>query len=156
MGEAFDGFRKIPSGGGDGGNDGWIRSIGRYYQVYAPDVPATKDSEAAKKLKEDFDKLKKNWDYIAEIKEYYFVYNDKYAGAKKPEEVLAELRKENSNIKFDLFLAEDLEDVFFQLDEANILGLGFNIDQRIAISNGLEYLKKVEIELDREHARYAL
>jgi hypothetical protein len=72
MGEAFDGFRKIPSGGGDGGNDGWIRSIGRYYQVYAPDVPATKDSEAAKKLKEDFDKLKKNWDHIAEIKEYYF------------------------------------------------------------------------------------
>jgi len=156
MEEAFDGFRKIPSGGGDGGNDGWIRSIGRYYQVYAPDVPATKDSEAAKKLKEDFVKLKKNWDHIAEIKEYYFVYNDKYAGAKKPEEVLSELRKENPNIKFDLFLAKDLEDVFFQLDEANMLGLGFNIDQRIAISNGLEYLKKVEIELDREHAKYAL
>jgi tetratricopeptide (TPR) repeat protein len=156
MEEAFDGFRKIPSGGGDGGNDGWIRSIGRYYQVYSPDVPATKDSEAAKKLKEDFDKLKKNWDYIAEIKEYYFVYNDKYAGAKKPEKVLSELRKENPNIKFDLFLAKDLEDVFFQLDESNILGLGFNIDQRIAISNGLEYLKKVEIELDREYAKYAL
>jgi len=156
MEEAFDGFRKIPSGGGDGGNDGWIRSIGRYYQVYAPDVPATKDSEAAKKLKEDFDKLKKNWDHIAEIKEYYFVYNDKYAGAKKPEEVLSELRKENPNIKFDLFLAKNLEDVFFQLDEANILGLGFNIDQRLAISNGLEYLKKVEKELDKDHARYAL
>jgi tetratricopeptide (TPR) repeat protein len=87
---------------------------------------------------------------------YRFVYNDKYAGAKKPEEVLSELRKENPNIKFDLFLAEDLEDVFFHLKEANILGLGFNIDQRIAISNGLEYLNKVEIELDREHAKYAL
>ena len=59
-------------------------------------------------------------------------------------------------IKFDLFLAKDLEDVLFQLDEANILGLGFNIDQRIAISNGLEYLKKVEVELDREYAKYAL
>ena len=68
--------------------------------------------KAAKKLKEDFDKLKKNWDHIAEIKEYYFVYNDKYAGAKKPEEVLSELRKENPNIIFDLFLAENLEDVF--------------------------------------------
>ncbi len=114
MGEAFDDFRKVPSGGGDGGNDGWIRRLGRYYQVYAPNVPATKDSEAAKKLKDDFDKLKKNWNQVEEIKEYYFVYNDKYAGANKPEEVLANLRNENPNIKFELFLAKNLEDIFFQ------------------------------------------
>jgi len=155
MGETFDDFRKIPSGGGDGGNDGWIRKLGRYYQVYSPNVPATKDSDAAVKLKKDFFKLKENWDHIAEIKEYYFVYNDKYAGAKEPEKVIAELRKDNPNIKFELFLAENLEDIFFQLDEAKILCIGFNIDQRVAISNGLEYLKKVEIELDREHAKYA-
>ncbi|MCD4670619.1 MAG: hypothetical protein K8S14_09245, partial [Actinomycetia bacterium] len=84
-----------------------------------------------------------------------FVYNDKYAGANKPEEVLADLRNENPNIKFELFLAKNLEDIFFQLDETEILNLGFNVDLRIAISNGLEYLKKVEIELDREHAKYA-
>jgi hypothetical protein len=155
MGEAFDDFRKVPSGGGDGGNDGWIRKLGRYYQVYAPNVPATKDSEAAKKLKDDFDKLKKNWNQVEEIKEYYFVYNDKYDGANKPEKVLADLRNENPNIKFELFLAKNLEDIFFQLDETKILNLGFNVDLRIAISNGLEYLKKVEIELDREHAKYA-
>jgi tetratricopeptide (TPR) repeat protein len=156
MGEVFDGFRKIPSGGGDGGNDGWIRCLGRYYQVYAPNVPATKDSEAASKLKKDFNKLKKNWDQVEGIKEYYFVYNDKYTGAKKPEKVISELRKDNPNIKFELFLAENLEDIFFKLDEVKILSLGFNVDQRVAISNGFEYLKKVEIELDREHARYAL
>ena len=155
MEETFDDFRKIPSGGGDGGNDGWIRRLGRYYQVYAPNVPATKDSEAAKKLKGDFYKLKKNWNQVEDVKEYYFVYNDKYAGANKPEEVLADLRNENQNIKFELFLAKNLEDMFFQLDETKILNLGFNIDLRIAISNGLEYLKKVEIELDREHAKYA-
>ena len=155
MEQAFDDFRKVPSGGGDGGNDGWIRRLGRYYQVYAPNVPATKDSEAAKKLKDDFDKLKKNWNQVEEIKEYYFVYNDKYAGANKPEEVLADLRNQNPNIKFELFLAKNLEDIFFQLDEMKILSLGFNVDLRMAISNGLEYLKKVEVELDREHAKYA-
>lgn len=155
MEEVFDEFRKVPSGGGDGGNDGWIRSIGRYYQVYSPDMPATKDSEAAKKLKEDFDKLKRNWEHIAEIKEYYFVYNDKYAGAKKPEDEISNLRTKNPTIKFYLLLAKDLEAVFFQLDESKILALGFNIDQRLAISNGFEYLQKVEKELDRSHAKYA-
>ncbi|WP_020590015.1 tetratricopeptide repeat protein [Desulfobacter curvatus] len=155
MDKAFDDFRKIPSGGGDGGNDGWIRKLGQYFQVYAPNVPATKDSEAAKKLKEDFEKLKRNWNQVQEIKEYYFVYNDKYAGANKPEEALAELREKNPNIQFELFLSKNLENIFFQLDEAKILCLGFSIDQRVAISNGFEFLKKVEIELDREHAKYA-
>ncbi len=155
MEETFGDFRKIPSGGGDGGNDGWIKRLGRYYQVYAPNVPATKDSEAAKKLEKDFDKLIKNWNEIEEIQEYYFVYNDKYAGANKPEEVLANLRNEHPTIKFELLLAKNLEDIFFKLDENKILNLGFNIDLRIAISNGIEYLKKVEVELDRENAKYA-
>lgn len=156
MGEAFGDFRKIPSGGGDGGNDGWIPSLGRYYQVYAPNVPATKDSEASKKLKEDFKKLLKNWGSVSGIKEYFFVYNDKYFGAKEPEKALAELRSNYPEIKFDLFLAVNLEDIFFSLDESKILNLGFNIEKRLAISNGLEYLKKVEWELDREHVKYAL
>ena len=150
-----DDFRKIPSGGGDGGNDGWIRSLGRYYQVYSPDVPAIKDREAAKKLKIDFEKLKKNWDEIETIKEYFFVYNDKYFGAKEPEKIITELKNDNPSIDFKLFLSNDLEKIFFELDETKILKLNFNINKRIAIENGYDYLDKVKIELDKDHAKYA-
>ena len=69
MEKAFSDFQKVPSGGGDGGNDGWIKTIGRYYQVYAPNTPQTKDSDAAKKLKTNFRTLKENWRHISEIKD---------------------------------------------------------------------------------------
>ena len=113
MEKAFPNFKKVPSGGGDGGNDGWIKEIGRYYQVYAPNTPTTKDSDAAIKLKEDFQKLQENWDNIAELKEYYFVFNDKYLSCKKPEIAIAELEKTNPEINFEVFLAKHLENLFY-------------------------------------------
>jgi len=135
MEKAFPNFKKVPSGGGDGGNDGWIKELGRYYQVYAPNTPATKDSDAASKLKSDFQTLKANWSNITELKEYYFVFNDKYFGSKKPEGAIADLKITNPDIEFKVFLAKDLENLFFELSESDILSLGFDIDQRQAISN---------------------
>ncbi len=155
MEKAFLDFKKVPAGGGDAGNDGWIKKAGKYYQVYAPNTPAIKDTEAARKLKKDFNKLKANWNKISDIKEYYFVFNDKYFGSKKPEEAIVDLEKENPNIIFDVFLAQDLENLFFSLDETDILSLGFNVDLREAISNAYEYLQKAEIELDRENTKFA-
>lgn len=155
MEKAFSNFKKVPSGGGDGGNDGWIKELGRYYQVYAPNTPATKDSYAASKLKSDFQKLKENWSNIKELKEYYFVFNDKYFGSKKPEGAIAELKITNSDIEFKVFLAKDLENLFFELSESDILSLGFDIDQRQAISNAYAYLESVKTELDRENAKLA-
>ena len=155
MEKAFSNFKKVPSGGGDGGNDGWIKELGRYYQVYAPNTPATKDSYAASKLKSDFQKLKENWSNIKELKEYYFVFNDKYFGSKKPEGAIAELKITNTDIEFKVFLAKDLENLFFELSESDILSLGFDIDQRQAISNAYAYLESVKTELDRENAKLA-
>ena len=156
MKKAFPDFKKVPSGGGDGGNDGWIKELGRYYQVYAPNTPASKDSEAADKLKKDFKKLKNEWNDISEIKEYYFVFNDKYSGSKKTEIAISELAKEHPNIQFYTFLAKDLERVFFNLAESDILSLGFNIDKRQTVKDGYKYLENIEIELDRENANFAL
>ncbi|MCD4691850.1 MAG: hypothetical protein K8R79_02955, partial [Calditrichales bacterium] len=158
MEKAFSDFQKIrPYGNqGDGGNDGYRKSSGIYYQVYSPDTLKIKESKAAKKLNEDFQKLKNEWNEISQIKEYNFVFNDKYGGSiQLLEEVISELNGNNSNIEFRLFLAKDLEGVFFQLDESDILNLGFNIDQRQAIANAYNYLEKVEIELDRENAKFA-
>lgn len=155
MERAFPNFKKVPSGGGDGGNDGWIKELGRYYQVYAPNKPETKDSKASEKLKENFETLKEQWDSISEIKEYYFVFNDEYKGSHKPEKVIAELEKENPGTKFKLFLAIDLERIFFKLNESDILSLGFDIDQRKSISIAYNYLENVKIRLNRGNTKIA-
>lgn len=159
MEKACSDFQKIKPYGseGDRGNDGYRKKSGIYYQVYAPEAPSIKLAEAARKLKEDFEKLKKNWDKISEIKEYHFVFNDKYSGSiQKLEEVVSELEKDNSGIKFDIFTAKKLEELFFSLDRADILSLGFDIDSTKAVSNAYEYLKNVEVELDRENGKFAL
>lgn len=159
MEKAFLDFQKIKPYGnmGDGGNDGYRKELGIYYQVYAPDTPKIKESEAAKKLEVDFQKLKNEWKEISQIKEYHFVFNDKYSGSiQLLEKVVTDLQINNPNIEFKLFLAKDLEKIFFSFNETDILNLGFNIDSREAIANAYKYLEKVEIELDRENANFAL
>jgi len=158
MEKVFHDYQKIQPYGkeGDSGNDGYIKSFGVYYQVYAPNEPRVSKAHAASKLKIDFQKLKAIWDEISEIKEYYFVFNDKYTGsAKNIEAAIAELERENPNIKFDIFLAKNLQEVFFTLNEADISDLGFDVDLTKAVKNAYEYLAKVEIELDRENAEFA-
>ena len=56
MEKAFSDYQKIrPYGNlGDGGNDGYRKALGVYYQVYAPNEPKLKESEAVKKLQDDF------------------------------------------------------------------------------------------------------
>jgi hypothetical protein len=160
MVKAFHDFQIIrPYGNkGDGGNDGYRKDLGIYYQVYAPNMPKTNESEASKKLKQDFEKLQKSgWECISKIKEYHFVFNDKYGGSiQKLEQAISELEDANTSIKFKLFLAKDLEVIFFDLDEPSILSLGFTIDLRQALSNASEYIENIRTELDRENARFGL
>lgn len=159
MEKAFTDFQKIrPYGNeGDGGNDGYRKNAGIYYQVYSPKEPSEKEAEAARKLKRDYEKLKNEWAPISEIKEYYFVFNDKYSGSiQKIEKAIAELEKNNPNITFDTFLAKELEETFFSLSEADKLSLGFDIDSTKTVAIAYEYLEKVEVEIDREIANSAL
>ena len=139
MEKAFLDFQKIrPYGNiGDGGNDGYRKALGIYYQVYAPNEPKIKEADAAKKLKKNFQRLKDEWDEIASVKEYNFVFNDKYLGSiQLLESAMTDLKANNPGIAFKPFLAKDLENVFFQLSEEDMLSLDFNIDQRQAIKNG--------------------
>jgi len=61
MEKVYADFQKIKPYGkyGDSGNDGYRKNSEIYYQVYAPEAPSIKLAEAARKLKEDFEKLKK-------------------------------------------------------------------------------------------------
>lgn len=159
MEKAFLDFQKIrPYGNkGDGGNDGYTKTLGVYYQVYAPSEPKTNELEASKKLKKDFNKLyKSEWDKIALIKEYNFVFNDKYSGSTQElEKVISELEIANPSVKFKLFVAKNLEKVFFELEESDILSLGFNIDRRLAIDHASNYLETIKNELDKEDIKYS-
>ena len=116
-------FRPVKNRGrfGDRSNDGFNQTSGKYYQVFAPLNPSLSFDKAVKKCKEDFEKLYKHWNPIAEIKEYYFVYNDKFKGTDS--ELEAELAKIKKDYKLDhtgVFLATDLKKVLFQLDESAI------------------------------------
>ena len=120
MKKSFPDFQTIrPYGNkGDGGNDGYIKTSGIYYQVYSPLTPKINESKAAKKLKEDFYKLKDIWDKISQINEYNFVFNDKYNGSTQElEKTITELKKNNPNIEFKLLLAQDLENILLKYYE---------------------------------------
>ncbi len=158
MEKVFTDFQKIkPLGNaGDGGNDGYRKKSGIYYQVYAPNTPKINEPKAADKLKKDFQKLKDKWGEITKIKEYYFVFNDQYSGSVIPlESAISTLEAQNPDKAFRLFLAKNLEEVFFQLSESDMLDLGFNIDQRQAISNAFSYLENIEKEFDKENLTFA-
>lgn len=135
---------------GDSGNDGFIRETGVYYQVYAPETPSVNDAKAAKKMEEDFNKLKSKWDKISEIKEYIFVFNDKMRGTTLLLETgLRKLSDENPGIKFDILTIDKLEVIFGKLNEQSLLKLGFNIDSRKAIECGEQFLSNIETFMDR-------
>jgi tetratricopeptide (TPR) repeat protein len=157
MQAAFPDFQKIQPYGkrGDEGNDGYRPDEGIYYQVYAPKNPAEKHAEAARKLKKDFEKLKKTWNRIAEVKVFCFVFNDKYGGSSiEIEEALDALRTSNPSIEFKPFLAKHLEAIFFTLDNDAILSLGFDIDSTNALRICKETLGKMEAYLDRGNGTF--
>ncbi len=118
-------FRPIKPYGniGDRKNDGYVPSKGRYFQVYAPDQPTFSATKAAKKASEDLDGLFESWNENTPIKEYYFVFNDEYLGSPPPlEDTLANIRTKNK-IYARAFLAKDLENLTFDLDDDQILSV---------------------------------
>jgi hypothetical protein len=157
--KAFFDFQKIrPYGNsGDGGNDGYRPPEGVYYQVYAPQNPQEKEAKAAKKLKEDFKKLKTNWDQISNIKKFYFVFNDKGIGSTiELAKTVAELKAENPSIEFGILAPKDLWKIFIALQQQDILTLGFDIDSTKAVANAYKLLNKLEIDIDRANGKDAL
>lgn len=112
-----EGFQSIQPWGnwGDGGNDGWVESKGSYYQVYGP-TPTSSSSpvEVIKKAVGDFEKLPKKWE---DVKNYYFVYNDRYAGVPAPLAAeLQQLKKKYSLIDSRVIAGANLEAMFMGLD----------------------------------------
>jgi len=106
---------------GDRKNDGYNRKRGAYYQVFAPEDPKLKQQVAVKKLKDDFAGLKAYWDTVTPVREFHFVFNDKYKGAFPTMEAdLADIKKEHHLSDCSSFLAQHLEDRLMSLPDDQI------------------------------------
>lgn len=121
---------------GDRKNDGFIRSKGIFFQVFAPEDINKSYPDAILKIKNDFLGLKKFW---SPINEFYFVINDKYKGVNADSsQKIEEIVKEFELIKGKILTPKDLEKIVFELPDDQIIKIvGFlpDVDQ---ISN-LEY-----------------
>jgi len=110
---------------GDRKNDGFIKSTGQYYQVYAPESPQYKEKETIEKLVTDFDGLYAYWnDTVTPIKEFNFVLNDKYKGTYPtlhPE--LTKIENSHKGVTCKPFLSQHLEDIFLKLPNHHIIDI---------------------------------
>lgn len=159
MTKAEIGFQAVKAYGniGDRKNDGFVRTTGTYYQVYAPnDISKEKTIEdAVKKLENDFKGLYENWNDMCKIKKYYFVVNDRYEGLPAPIiQKACELNKNPlySDIEILTFTAKDLQRIFETLDETDMQEIvGFIPDLSVgmieyeALNEVVTYLLNAEL-----------
>jgi len=103
---------------GDRKNDGYIPSKGIFYQVYAPKDIRKSYPKVIKKIKTDFAGLIKHWD---NVREFYFVVNDKMNGVNADsEKLLAEIKKDNHLGECKFIIVKDLENILFSLTDDEI------------------------------------
>ena len=143
---------------GDRKNDGYIPSKGIYYQVYAPEkVDAT---EAISKIENDLDGLIEYWNDKCPVKEFNFVMNDKYKGAYPTINAkILEVGKKY-NITAKLLLASQIENIFFQLKDEEIIARAHNLKEIkndttkhaeiLAIQKASKKLRSMEIRRMRD------
>lgn len=116
-------FQQIKPWGniGDRKNDGYIKSKGIFYQVYAPEDIRKSYTIVVSKLKEDFHGLKKQW---SPVNEFYFVVNDKYKGVNPDyEKIIQEMKKSHNLINAGFLTAKDIENTLFKLDDDQIMSI---------------------------------
>ncbi|MDK2951995.1 MAG: hypothetical protein PWQ77_1660 [Kosmotogales bacterium] len=140
---------------GDKKNDGFDKVTGTYYQVHAPENINKRETiyESASKLKRDFTGLLEFWNATCPIKKFFYVVNDKYSGNPPLiHKAIIELNKKYPNIEIDEFRAKDLEDIFFKLDEDDIIDIvgnppDINIDKLnfSELNEVIEYLINMEV-----------
>ena len=116
-------FQRIKPWGniGDRKNDGYIKTKGIFYQVYAPEDIRKSYTNVVSKLKEDFDGLKAQW---TPVNEFYFVVNDKYKGVNaESEKTIQEIKLVYSLREAEFLTAKDIENTLFKLSDDQILSI---------------------------------
>jgi hypothetical protein len=103
---------------GDRKNDGFVKEKGIYYQVYAPENPKDSYPNIVRKLKTDFNGLIKHW---KGVKEFFFVFNDKYQGLNADcQHEIDDIKTQYNLQKTGFVLPKDLENILMNLSEDQI------------------------------------
>lgn len=141
---------------GDRKNDGFDKTSGTYYQVFGPEnIEKQKTiSDAVNKLVEDFEGAYNNWNSICKINKFYYVVNDKYKGCPAPiHEKLLELGSQYTDIDFEILASRDLEDIFINLGEDDIIDVidfipSLNLDtlDYSVLKEAIEYILNSEAD----------
>jgi len=139
---------------GDRKNDGFDKTTGTYYQVYAPEDLEKRKKRAVEKFKEDFDDLYKYWnDKVTPVKEFFYVLNNKYRAVPQiiyP--VLEEIKRKYSSVQVNILLNQDLEEIFLNLPDDkiyDIIGyipdpLNMQVVDFAVMNQVIEYLLSIE------------
>jgi len=155
---AHGGFQAIKPWGniGDRKNDGYIKSEGTYYQVYAPEDITKSYVNFVKKIETDFAGLIEQW---SPVNNFYFVVNDKYRGVKADCEQIIQGLKETHKLKdAKILTAKDLENEVFSLEDDQIFRIvGFlpdpsnlkNIDFSI-LNEVISHIMGLPIDIKKE------
>ena len=111
---------------GDKKNDGFDKTTGTYYQVFAPENLTKKEtiSSCVKKLEQDFSKLFVYWNNLYPIKHFYYVVNDKYNGLPpNVHDMISKLSKDPKyqGVRIDTLIAKDLEKIFSNFNENDMI-----------------------------------
>jgi hypothetical protein len=158
--DAFPGFVPVAPAGayGDGGNDGYVPEVGRYFQVYGP-RPTTSMRPAAvvRKAKADFTKLLARY---PDVRHYSFVLNDRYQGVPADlTDALLEMQAQ-TGIPCDVVASRNLDDWFMALLEdkrqAILHGVPVDLPQWIdarAVGEVLIHLADVDARFDQGRER---
>lgn len=103
---------------GDRKNDGYIKSKGIFFQVFAPEEITSSYPNVVKKLNGDFNGLLNQW---SPVNEFFFVVNDKYHGVNADcEQVIQALKQDHGLTESGFITAANLENLLFSLDEDQI------------------------------------
>ncbi|MCB0517541.1 MAG: hypothetical protein H6577_22950 [Lewinellaceae bacterium] len=102
---------------GDWKCDGYDIGTGQFYQVYAPEKPSEKITEAVAKLEDALEGMLEKWNEFTEVKEYFFVYNDDFRGVYPEIEKRLSGLSQKHKIPCSLFLANNLFRIFETLGD---------------------------------------
>ena len=150
------------SGGGEKGNDGWIKDDGLFYQIYAPPVGGSKKN-IHKKYSENLatllDAVVNKGKYGGFINEYIFIVNTIDTGLPQDEDgfinkTTKELcEKYNIKIKHGLHNLDYIKDLLETMDdEETLLSIAYDIKApvlngidkyELQVSDILEFLEKL-------------
>ena len=117
---------------GDRKNDGFLKSEQQLFQVYAPNE--MKESEAIKKITEDFVGAKEHWNSL--FYKWAFVHNAENGLPPHVQKVLLDFEQKNGAITIDPWGLEELRAVFRKIlleDKQIWLGLAPTVETKIKL-----------------------